>query len=267
MSETRTKHLGPLEIKSEDRGEVEAVVCSLNVVDHDHEVVLPGAIKDGARVKLSSFGHSAVFGDAPVGKGVVYVTEDRAILKANFFLSTTRGREAFETVKAMGADSEWSIGFVPTKFGEMTKEWKEMGAERLLAAIDLFECSPVLRGASPFTSTIGVKEAVKEGVKEAAEEVAARAQAEAAEAEAATKAAEEEAARVEAEAARLEREAAAVAEAQALLDEAAAAAQAEAEAREAEAKQRQEMIRSKARQEEDREVYERVQRTLRKLRL
>lgn len=257
MSEIQTKHLGPLEIKNEERGEVEAVICTLNVVDHDREVVLPGAIKDGSKVKLSSYGHSAVFGDAPVGKGTVRVIDDRALLNAQFFMATQRGRESFETVKALGPDSEWSIGFVPTKFSPMTKEWEEKGASRLLAAIDLFECSPVLRGASPDTMTLAVKEAVKQGVKEGVGEVAEEAK-EADQEAAAARQAEADAA-AEAELVEAERKAA----------EDAAAREAE-EARladEAEAQRQKEEIAQKQRVAEAMEEYYRVQRALKRMRL
>ncbi len=240
MSDAQTKSLGPLEIKSEEKGEVEAVICTLNVVDHDREVVLPGAIKDGTTVLLSSYGHSAVFGDAPVGRGKVRVVKDQALLNAQFFMNTERGREAFETVKAIGPEGQWSIGFQPTKYGTMTKEWSEKGAERLLAAIDLFECSPVIRGASPATGTLAVKEAVKEGVKEAVQEVSAESAEKVVDAEAeAAKLAEDEAVK-------------------------AAAEKAEAEAAELETK-RLEAERVKSLTKDAVQEYERVQRSLKRL--
>ena len=162
MSErdVKVKSFGPFEIKDATKGEVEAVVSSLDTVDHDREVVRASAIKGGAaRVKMSFYGHDAVLGNAaPVGKGVITAENGRGVLRGNFFMSTTRGREAFETVKALGADGEWSIGFQVVKWSEPDDEWKAKGAERMLDEIELFEVSPVLRGASPNTATLGVKE-------------------------------------------------------------------------------------------------------------
>lgn len=153
-----TKSVGALQIKNADRGEVEAVVATLNVVDHELDVILPGAIPDQARVKMSFYGHGAMFGDAPVGKGIVREVGNRAVLTGQFFMGTERGREAFETVKALGADSEWSIGYRPETVAELTPEWRAKGARRLLQRIALFEVSPVLRGASRDTMTLGVKQ-------------------------------------------------------------------------------------------------------------
>jgi hypothetical protein len=158
MSDLEMKSFGPFEIKSADRGEVEAVVASLDTVDHDREVILSSAIKGDAKVKISFYGHGSIFGEAPVGKGTIRAEGSKAILRANFFMSTTRGREAFETVKALGTDGEWSVGFQSKKAVDANEEWKALGATKVFEDIDLFEVSPVIRGASPNTATIGVKE-------------------------------------------------------------------------------------------------------------
>jgi phage head maturation protease len=160
MTDLEMKSFGPFEVKNEARGEVAAVVSSLDTVDHDREVIRASAIRGGsAKVKISFYGHDAVFGEAPVGKGIITTENGKGILRGNFFMSTTRGREAFETVKALGADGEWSIGFRVLKDSQPDDEWKAKGAERMIDEIELFEVSPVLRGASPNTATLGVKAA------------------------------------------------------------------------------------------------------------
>lgn len=152
------KTFGPLEVKDADKGIVMAKVASLDVVDHDKEVIRSKAIAGEAKVKLSFYGHNAVTaGEAPVGKGTIRAVNGEAVLMANYFMSTTRGREAFETVKALGEDGEWSVGFRVVKASEPDDEWKAKGAVRMLDEIELMEVSPVLRGASPNTATIGVK--------------------------------------------------------------------------------------------------------------
>lgn len=154
------KVFGPLEIKDESRGEVEAEVASLDVVDFDRDVIRSKSIPAaGARVKLSFYGHAAAFGDAPVGKGVIKAVNGKAVLQAKYFLSTSRGREAFETVKELGADGEWSVGFHVEQASDPDETWTKQGARRMLDKIDLFEVSPVLRGASPGTRTMAVKSA------------------------------------------------------------------------------------------------------------
>jgi hypothetical protein len=156
-----TKTIEGFEIKDADRGEVVAVVSTMNVVDRDGDVVLRGAIKDGSVVKLSAYEHDVITeGKAPVGRGVVSIVGDRAILNAKYFMSTERGRDAFNTVREMGAESEWSIGFSKSvKTSPMTDEWKSKGARRLIAGLNLYESSPVFMGANGMTATVSAKAA------------------------------------------------------------------------------------------------------------
>lgn len=152
-----TKGVGTLEIKDAEKGEVTAVVATLGVVDKDREVILPGAIKDGARVKLSLYGHGAVFGDAPVGKGTLSMNGDRVLFNGQFFMTTSRGNEAFRTIKELGPDQEWSIGYRVVKWSEPNDEWRAKGAMRILEKLDVFEVSPVIIGAGEDTGTVAVK--------------------------------------------------------------------------------------------------------------
>lgn len=154
------KGFGPFEIKDETKGEVEAVVNTLGIVDRDRDVILHGAIADGAVVKMSAYGHDVVIGNAPpAGKGTISIDGDRVVFRGNFFMATTRGRDAFETVKALGSDGEWSIGFNNIKTAELTDEWKDQGARRLISSVDIVEVSPVFIGSNPRTATLAVKAA------------------------------------------------------------------------------------------------------------
>ncbi len=72
-------------------------------------------------------------------------------VKAQFNLETQDGRDALSWVKFYGEESEWSIGY--TAQAEYDKKVK---ATRL-KKIELYEYSPVLFGANPLTSTVGVK--------------------------------------------------------------------------------------------------------------
>lgn len=154
-----TKALTGFEIKDADRGEVTAIVSTFNVVDRDGDVVLPGAIRDGSSVKLSSYSHKVITeGEAPVGKGIVRVDGERAVFEGRYFMSGRKGQEAFATVKELGEDSEWSIGYKKNvRTAPMTKAWAAKGAQRLIAELDLLEVSPVFIGANQFTATVGTK--------------------------------------------------------------------------------------------------------------
>ncbi len=156
------KSFGPFEVKSEDRGEVEAVVATLGVVDKDGDVIMPGAFPiGGSKVKLSGYGHDVVLeGAAPVGKGVVVEEHGRAIFKGQFFMSTQRGREAFHTTKELGAEGEWSFGFPKdVKAADLTDEWKAKGARRIIKGLVPVEASPVFVGAGWGTGTLSTKAA------------------------------------------------------------------------------------------------------------
>lgn len=65
------------------------------------------------KVTGSSYSHDTVINfltgtglpDAPpVGKGVIRIEGAKAVAYLDYFMETQRGREAFLTVKAMGAD-------------------------------------------------------------------------------------------------------------------------------------------------------------------
>lgn len=156
------KSFGPFEIKSEDRGEVEAIVATLGVVDKDGDVILPGAVPStGAIVKLSGYNHDVITdGAPPVGKGRITEEGDHLVFRGKFFMSTERGREAFHHTKEMGEDGEWSFGFPKTvKTAPLTDEWRTKGARRMIAALDAIEASPVFVGAGWGTQTVLTKSA------------------------------------------------------------------------------------------------------------
>ena len=149
--------------KIDDNGEgrVVAVVSKMGVVDRDGDVVMPGAIVDGTKVKLSAYDHDVITeGQMPVGVGTINIQGDEAVLSAQYFMNTTRGRDAFEAVKAMGPDCEWSIGYLKkVREAPMTAEWRSKGARRLIAGMDLMESSPVFLGANQYTQTLATKQA------------------------------------------------------------------------------------------------------------
>ena len=165
MSDLEMKSFGPFEIKSEDRGEVVAVVATLGVVDKDGDVIMPGAFPvGGSRVKLSGYGHDVVTeGKAPAGSGRIFEQDGKAVFEGKFFMSTMRGREAFLTTKELGTEGEWSFGFPRgVKTGEMTDEWRTKGAKRIITGLMPIEASPVFVGAGWGTGTLLTKAAEPE---------------------------------------------------------------------------------------------------------
>lgn len=156
--DVETKTLAAFQIKDEEKGEVEAIIATLGVMDKDGDIIREDAIKSGAKVKMSAYGHDAMWGEMPVGKGVITVKDDKAVFKGNLFMSTVRGREVFGVLKEMGADQEWSFGFRVTGWESPSEDDRRKGVYRILTKLDPFEVSPVIRGAGVGTRTVTVKE-------------------------------------------------------------------------------------------------------------
>lgn len=180
--EVITKSFTGVEIKDAEKGLIKAVIATLGVVDKDEDVISADAIKEGAKVSMSSYGHDAVFGDPPAGKGTLSIDGNSVVFEGKAFLSTTRGHDTFEVLKEMGADQEWSFGFRILGAEVPDEDWKKKGARRILTKLDAFEVSPVIRGAGVNTRTLAVKAEDADPAIEAARVEAERKAAEIAEA-------------------------------------------------------------------------------------
>ena len=142
----------------EVEGKVEAVFSVFNSVDSDGDVVLPNSIKSGYGDK----GVAMVWGHDwkdVIGRGEIVQDNDKAVFKGQFIMDTERGREAYNTVKAMGDLQQWSFGYevLDSENGSFQKDGKSSDA-RYLKELKVWEVSPVLVGANQNTYTIGVKE-------------------------------------------------------------------------------------------------------------
>jgi hypothetical protein len=155
------KTFSDVTVKDADKGEVEAVFSTFNVVDKDGDVTLPDAIKDGAEVVISAYGHQSHFGALPVGKGVIVNDGERALMKGNFFLDTSAGRDTFTTVKHLGPLGEWSYSLNSVQSHYGTFDDQEV---RFLESIFVKEVSPVLMGAGVGTQTLGVKSSLHDQI-------------------------------------------------------------------------------------------------------
>jgi hypothetical protein len=157
-----TKTFTRVEIKDEDKGEVTAVFATLGVIDADGDVTVKGAFDNGAKVRISAYGHSSWNGTLPVGKGSIREVGDEAILDGRFFLDTPAGADTFKVVKELGADGlqEWSYGYDPVEysFGEFEEQ-----QVRFLNKLKVHEVSPVLLGAGVGTRLLTAKSGMKFG--------------------------------------------------------------------------------------------------------
>lgn len=150
------KTFAQVSIKDEAKGQVTALFATLNAIDMDGDVTLPGAFPDGKEVVVSAYNHGSWEGALPVGHGRIRETRDAALLDAQFLMDTTHGRDAFLTVKALAKRNlgEWSYGYKVNDSYPGTFDGEDV---RYLKALDVFEVSPVLRGAGVGTHTVDAK--------------------------------------------------------------------------------------------------------------
>jgi HK97 family phage prohead protease len=150
------KAFSRVEIKDADKGEVTAVFSTLNVIDSDDDVTLPGAFENGAKVRVSAYGHKSWEGALPIGKGSIREVKNEAVADLRFFLDTQAGADTFQVVKELGEDGlqEWSYGYDPVEFSFGEHEGQQV---RFLKKLKVHEVSPVLLGAGVGTRLLTAK--------------------------------------------------------------------------------------------------------------
>ena len=151
-----TKRLDRIEIKNETRGEFSAVIATHGVVDSDGDVTEPGAFRDGQKVVVSAFGHSAMHGELPVGTGTLQVQKTRTVVNGRYFMDVPSAAAAFLTMKALHEQGlgEWSYGYRVVDAEMAERDGRRV---RLLKALDAFEVSNVAKGAGVGTRTLAAK--------------------------------------------------------------------------------------------------------------
>lgn len=153
-----------VEIKDADKGEVDAIFSTFEVVDSDRDVTKAGAFEDGAEMPISAYGHTSWAGALPVGKGRIRTTTTEAVLEGRFFLDTVAGADTFSVVKQLGELGQWSYGYDVTKESRGEHGGKQV---RFLEGLKVHEVSPVLLGAGVGTRTLGAKNAPMSFAEEA----------------------------------------------------------------------------------------------------
>lgn len=151
------KTVGRFEVKDADKGTFAALIAQFNVTDSDNDVTMPGAFPDGKSVLVSSYGHTSWEGALPVGTASLRQTRTEGVAEGRFFLDTPDGLKTWQTLKAQqeaGVPSEWSYGYDPVDYSFGEFDGKQV---RFLNKVDVYEVSPVLKGAGIGTRTLEVK--------------------------------------------------------------------------------------------------------------
>jgi HK97 family phage prohead protease len=145
---------GAIEIKEDGKpGEFRAVFSTFNVIDKDRDVTLPGAFKEGQKVRIAYWGHR--WQDLPVGRGEIHADEEKAWVDGRFFMDTEAGKETYLTVKNLDELQEWSYGYDILDASQGKFEDQNV---QFLRSLEVYEVSPVLLGAGVDTRTEFIKE-------------------------------------------------------------------------------------------------------------
>ena len=131
---------------------------SVGTIVGNGDVTLNGAFPEGKEILISAYQHGSWSGALPVGKGIVHEVNNEALVDGEFNLNTESGKEHYEAVKFAPGLTEWSYGFKITALDENNATWKDNPhVYRVLKSLDVFEASPVLRGAGENTTTLSIK--------------------------------------------------------------------------------------------------------------
>ena len=160
MAELIRKPCKILEMKEskDDVGSGVAVFATLNVVDLDEEVTLPGAIGEQRVKVLGAHNWSVPW----IGRAKTHEDGERVLADFELNLKQSGAREWYEALKFdfdRGPIAEWSYGF-------HLKEWEYEERDdrqiRVFKSVDVHEVSPVVLGAGLNTGTESVKQRNKD---------------------------------------------------------------------------------------------------------
>jgi hypothetical protein len=144
----------PIQFKanSDETGEFAAEFATLEVIDHDGDVIRTGAFKDGQETLIEPWNHN--YFEPPVGKGVIHEKDNKAIVDGRFFLDTQAGLEHYRVVKAVGPLQEWSFTFDVEQASHGPFEDQDV---QFMEKLDVWGVAPVTRGAGIDTRTTDIK--------------------------------------------------------------------------------------------------------------
>ena len=154
--EIERKSFTGIALKKDQPGTFVARIATLNIIDKDGDVTLPGAFPQGKTILISAYMHGSWMGALPVGKGVIRESGDEVLVDGEFNLNSASGKEHYETIKFAPDLQEWSYGFKILD-DERDTEFQGNHVWRILKKLDVFEASPVLRGAGMNTTTLAIK--------------------------------------------------------------------------------------------------------------
>ena len=159
MAETNRKVFTPtLSLKADTPGAIAVEFATLNIIDLDQDVTVPGAFGEQS-VRIQGFSHDT--GDFSIGKGTIRESADKAVMDGLLNLEMMMGKEAYASLKfdlEHGEPlQEWSYIYsvLDADFGEFQGQ-----QVRFLKRLKVHSVDPVFLGAGIGTRTTGVKSAL-----------------------------------------------------------------------------------------------------------
>ena len=166
--------------EGEFTGEVKAVIATLNVVDHQRDIILSGAIGK-QEVVVSDYNHSSwgsFFGEKrlPIGEGRLYEYDGEAIFKGRLFIDMERPKEIMRLLANMKEKQEWSFSLhdVEGNYKHIPNPANPKGDEEIevfeIKKVTVKEVSPVWMGAGINTRTLVAKSLLEQSRQEQEQE-------------------------------------------------------------------------------------------------
>lgn len=143
--------IGTFEAKDDTQGTFSARFATLNVVDHQQDVTLPGAFGKQS-VLVEAYGHNDKV--LPVGMGEISEQGNDAMADGRFFLDTDGGREHYRTLKNLGPAGQWSYTFEVQDSAPGVFDGQDV---RFLKKLHVIAVAPVQRGAGINTQSVSIK--------------------------------------------------------------------------------------------------------------
>ena len=150
-----------LKAEGDVAGEVTSVFATMDVVDHQDEVMLPKSIGD-QRVLMSAYGHgswggmSSGAGLMPIGKGRIFERGNEAVFSGRMDVADPDVMKTFKRMQFLGDQQEWSFSLDDVKSTKGARDGKAVG---LISSVKVHEVSPVFQGAGVNTRLLAAKSA------------------------------------------------------------------------------------------------------------
>ena len=132
-------------------GGAKAILAHLGTVDRDRDIIDAGAMRPARRVILSAWNHSAIHGEDPVGFARRVWEQGDRIMAEIVFYDDEAGRKACERVQREAPDFSFGLRKIETR--PLTDDERRRGALRAIRRFELYEVSPVSKGASVASGT------------------------------------------------------------------------------------------------------------------